>query len=101
MLKFMEFQWAAFLYWVVSYRGNIGGDQDYVPLMSNAASLERLRNTPSELNTREISDHVILFLNQWKCMVKDDGRGKDSTMAGNVFGQIQDAADGLSSYFLT
>jgi hypothetical protein len=72
MLKFMEFQWAAFLYWAVSYGGNIGGDQNYVPLMGNVAFLERLRNNPDELNNQEIREHVILFLNQWKCMVKDD-----------------------------
>ena len=72
MLKFIELQWAAFLYWAVSYGGNIGGDQDYVPLMSNTVFLERLRSNPAELTIKEISDNVILFLNRWKCMVKDD-----------------------------
>lgn len=79
MLKFIEFQWAAFLYWAVSYGGNIGGDQDYVPLMSNTVFLERLRNNPDELSIREISEHVILFLNRWKCMVKDDRATAEAT----------------------
>jgi hypothetical protein len=70
--KFVEFEWAAFLYWVVSYGGNIGGDQDYVPLMSDAVFLERLRNNSSEVTLQEIRGNVILFLNRWKCMVKDD-----------------------------
>ena len=72
MLRFNEFQWTAFLYWAVSYGGNIGGDQDYVPLMSDVVFLERLRNNPHELTIQEISETVILFLNKWKCMVKDD-----------------------------
>ena len=72
MLRFIDFEWAAFLYWAVSYGGNIGGDQDYVPLMSDTVFLERLRNNPHELTIQEISKTVILFLNKWKCMVKDD-----------------------------
>lgn len=72
MPTFTEFQWAAFLYWAVSYGGNIGGDKDYVPLMTNTLFLEKLRSNPEELNTQEIREQVILFLNQWKCMVKDD-----------------------------
>lgn len=72
MLTFNELQWAVFLYWAVSYGGNIGGDQDYVPLMSKVEFLERLRNNPRELSIQEIRQEVILFLNKWKCMVKDD-----------------------------
>ncbi len=72
MLKFTDFEWASFLYWAVSYGGNIGGDRDYVPLMSDAVFLERLRNHPEELTLKEIRDRVILFLNQWKCRIKDD-----------------------------
>jgi hypothetical protein len=40
--------------------------------MSKAAFLKRLRGNPDEFKIADISDHVILFLNQWKCMVKDD-----------------------------
>lgn len=72
MLTFTEFQWAAFLYWAVSYGGNIGGDQDYVPLMTNSAFLERLRRHPEGLSAQEVRRHVIDFLNRWKCRVKDD-----------------------------
>jgi hypothetical protein len=72
MLKFLDFEWAAFFYWAVSYGGNIGGDQDYIPLMSDDVFLKRLRENPEDLTLREISDKVIQFLNRWKCRIKDD-----------------------------
>lgn len=72
MLKFADFEWAAFLYWAVSYGGNIGGDQDYIPLMSDNMFLKCLRENPEDLTLKEIRDKVILFLNRWKCRIKDD-----------------------------
>ena len=72
MLKFAKFQWAAFLYWAVSYGGNIGGDQDYVPTMQKTNFLNRLRSHPEELTSHEIKEHLISFLNLWKCRMKDD-----------------------------
>lgn len=40
--------------------------------MSNAAFIERLRGNLGESRIRERNDHVILFPNRWRCMVKYD-----------------------------
>ncbi len=78
MPTFNEFQWATFFYWICSYGGNIGGDIDYVPLMRNAQFLERLRTHPETIETKEIKDKLIYFLNKWKCRLStDDSVGEE------------------------
>lgn len=68
MLTFTEFEWTAFIYWAVSY----GGNQDYVPLMTNTPFLKRLKENPDELSADEIRDKIIDFLNRWKCRISND-----------------------------
>lgn len=60
------------MYWVSSYGGNIGGDQSYVQLFEVQGFLPQLRRSPDMVEATSIRNHLIRFLNQWRCQLADN-----------------------------
>ena len=69
--SFNDLAWGAFMYWVSSYGGNIGGDQAYVELFKAHDFLQELRQSPKRVTSASISKYLINFLNQWRCQLAD------------------------------
>lgn len=68
---FEDLGWGAFMYWVSSYGGNIGGDRAYVELLEAQDFLEELRRSPRTVSPASIRQYLIDFLNQWRCQLAD------------------------------
>jgi hypothetical protein len=69
--SFDDLAWGAFMYWVSSYGGNIGGDQAYVELFKAQDFLRELRQSPEIVSSASIREYLIRFLNQWRCQLAD------------------------------
>jgi hypothetical protein len=93
ILSFNDLAWGAFMYWVSSYGGNIGGDQAYVELFKAHDFLQELRHSPKGVTPASISKHLIKFLNQWRCQLADS-----EDMAERIRGGIVGLTESLRRF---
>jgi len=60
-----QFAWAVVLFWAMSDQ-----NRSYQDLLSDERFLNTLRNDPTQLDTEQILDNIIRFLNAWHCRIE-------------------------------